>query len=128
MITYEQVKKAMINPPCEELVHLYNDLGKEISLHPKCINEDNPFRKLNETGTFCISATSIQSRYIAFVLGKHINSEFPQDIISKFFNVDSDYRVQFGQIRGKNIDGCICLVHKEEEKFDLQRIYDHIYK
>ena len=128
MITYEQVKKAMVNPPSEDLVHLYNDLGKEISHHPKCINEDNPFKKLSEGGSFCISATSIQSKYIAFVLGKHVQSEFPQEIIQLFFNVDNSYRVQFGQISGKNIDGCICLVHQEQKKYDLQKIYDHIYK
>ena len=128
MITYEQVKKAMVNPPPEDLVHLYNDLGREISQHPKCINEDNPFRKLTENGSFCISATSIQSKYIAFVLGKHVDCSFPQEVIQMFFNIENCYNVQFGQISGKNIDGCICLVHQEDEKYDLQKIYDHIYK
>lgn len=128
MITYEQVKKTMINPPAKDMVHLYNDLGKSISLHEKCINEDNPFKKLSEKGTFCISATSIQSQYIAFVLGKYVYSCFPEEIIHMFFNIDNEYHVQFGQIKGKNIDGCICLIHKENKKYDLQKIYDHIYK
>ena len=128
MITYEQVKKAMNNPPTEDMVHLYNDLGDYISEHPLCVNDDNPFSKLNTSGNFCISATSIQSKYIAFVLGKHMDSQFPEDVIRTFFNIDSVYKVQFGQIKGKEIDGCICLIHQEHSNFDLQKVYDHIYR
>ncbi|MEM9824209.1 MAG: hypothetical protein AAF985_24200 [Bacteroidota bacterium] len=128
MITYEQVKKAMNNPPTEDMVHMYNDLGDYISEHPLCVNDDNPFSKLNPSGNFCISATSIQSKYIAFVLGKHMDSQFPEDVIHTFFNIDNCYKVQFGQIKGKEIDGCICLIHQERSNFDLQKVYDHIYR
>ncbi len=128
MITYEQVKKAMTNPPTEDLVHMYNDLGDYISEHSLCVNDENPFSKLNDNGNFCISATSIQSKYIAFVLGKHMDSHFPEEIIQTFFNIESTYKVQFGQIKGKEIDGCICLVHQESVNFDLQKVYDHIYR
>mgnify|MGYP000014265855 CR=1 FL=1 len=127
MITYEMVKRAMVNPPTEELVDLYNELGDYIGEHPLCINDDNPFKKLGKVGSFCISATSIQSRYIAFVLGKHVKSIFPEEVISQFFNIENSYKVQFGHITGKQIDGCICLIHKENNNYDLQMIYDKIY-
>lgn len=127
MITYEMVKRAMVNPPQEALVDLYNDLGAYITNHQDCINDENPFRKLGKIGSFCISATSIQTSYIAFVLGKHTKTVFPEDVISQFFNIPSDYKVQFGNITGKQINGCICLIHLEEAPYDLQAIYDKIY-
>ncbi len=127
MITYEMVKRAMVNPPVESLVDLYNDLGAHITNHENCINDENPFRKLGKKNSFCISATSIQTNYIAFVLGKHVKSIFPEDVISKFFNIPSEYKVQFGNITGKQIDGCICLIHLENQSYDLQVIYDKIY-
>lgn len=128
MITYDQVKEAMINPPTEDLVYLYNELGAYINSHPLCVLDDNPFEILNESGNFCISATSIQSDYIAFVLGKHMNSSFPPEVISSFFNVDNDYNIQFGKIDGKRINGCICLIHQQNKKYDLQEVYENIYK
>lgn len=127
MITYEMVKKAMVNPPAEELVDLYNDLGNCITENTNCINDENPFRKLGKKDSFCISATSIQTKYIAFVLGKHVESIFPSEVISRFFNVDTEYKVQYGHITGKQIDGCICLIHREKVPYDLQTIYDKIY-
>ncbi len=127
MITYEMVKRAMVNPPQEDLVDLYNELGAYVTDHKDCINDENPFQKLEKKGSFCISATSIQSSYIAFVLGKHSDSIFPEDVISKFFNIPSEYNVQFGNITGKQINGCICLIHLEDKPYDLQIIYDKIY-
>ena len=128
MITYEQVRKAMTNPPTEDLVHLYNDLGEAINAHPLCVTDENPFKQLDKSGNFCISATSIQSNYIAFVLGKHTASVFPEDIISLFFNVNNRYKVQFGEIKGKKINGCICMIHQEVNNYDLQEVYDNIYR
>lgn len=127
MITYEMVKRAMTNPPVEALVDLYNDLGAYITNHNLCINDENPFRKLGKKDSFCISATSIQTNYIAFVLGKHVKSVFPEDVIAMFFNIPPEYKVQFGNITGKQINGCICLIHMEENMYDLQNIYDKIY-
>jgi len=128
MITYDQVKEAMINPPTEDLVYLYNDLGAYINDHPLCVLDDNPFELLNASGNFCVSATSIQSDYIAFVLGKHTDSDFPSEVIELFFNIDSDFNIQFGQIKGKRINGCICLVHQKDKEYDLQEVYENIYK
>ena len=134
MISYKKVSRVLQNPPPEDLVDLYNELDLQISVHELCVNEDEPLKYLHETdhqgkvtGKFCVSATSIQSKYVAFVLGKHVESVFPNDIIQMFFNVENDYKMQFGKIKGKKIDGCICLVHQEETNFDLQRIYDSIY-
>ena len=134
MISYKKVSRVLQNPPSEDLVDLYNELDLRISDHELCVNEDEPLKFLHETdysgkikGKFCVSATSIQSKYVAFVLGKHVDSVFPEDIIQMFFNVENGYRMQFGKIKGKKIDGCICLVHQEESNFDLQRIYDSIY-
>ena len=127
MITYAQVKKAMINPPPEPLVTIFNDLGICISQHPKCINDKNPFEKLAKKDTFCISATSIQSKYIAVVLGKHSKSTFPPEVMELFFNVDSKFEMQYGKIKGKEIDGCIYLIHQENENYDLQEVYQKIY-
>jgi len=134
MISYQKVSRVLQNPPTEDLVDLYNEIDLRISSHDLCVNEDEPLKYLNETdihgkakGNFCVSATSIQSKYVAFVLGKHVDSVFPDDIIQMFFNIENDYKMQFGKIKGKKIDGCICLIHQEENNFDLQRIYDSIY-
>ncbi len=127
IITYEQVKNAMTNPPPRELVDLFNDLSISINQHPLCISEKKPFNKLCKPGSFCVSATSIQSGYIAFVLGKHVQSKFPEEIISQFFNLDFQFKLQFGIIKGEQIDGCICLVHICKEHFNLNEVYNHIY-
>lgn len=128
MITYEQVKEAMINPPTEDLVYLYNEIGAYINSHPLCVLDDNPFEQLNPSGNFCISATSIQSDYIAFVLGKHTLSVFPSEVIACFFNVDSDYNIQFGQIDGARVNGCICVIHQQAQKYNLEEVYENIYR
>jgi len=127
MITYAQVKKAMINPPPEPLVSIFNDLGVWISQHPYCINDKNPFEKLAQKGSFCISATSIQSNYIAFVLGKHNVSEFPVEVMNLFYDIDPKFAMQYGKIKGKEIDGCIYLIHQGDTKYDLQEVYQKIY-
>ncbi|MEL6867072.1 MAG: hypothetical protein AAFP19_21795 [Bacteroidota bacterium] len=127
MITYEQVKMAMTDPPPKDLIDLFNNLSQDLSRHPNCINDQNPFDKLHTKNTFCVSATSIQSRYIAFVLGKHITSTFPQEVIKLFFDIDPDYHLQFGRIKGYEIDGCICLVQRERHPYDLEEIYQQIY-
>lgn len=134
MISYKKVTRVLQNPPSEDLVDLYNEIDLQISAHYLCVNEEEPLKYLHESdiygkikGKFCVSATSIQSKYVAFVLGKHVDSAFPEDIIQMFFNVENDYKMQFGKIKGKKIDGCICLVHQEDNNFDLQRIYDSIY-
>lgn len=128
MISYDQVMQAMDNPPSESLIEIYNKLSEALTNHPDCINDKNPFRRLSKPGTFCISATSIQSRYVAFVLGKNVINEFPSDIINQFFNIDHAFRVQYGKIKGNQIDGCICLIHQEETEYDLQKVYNYIYK
>ena len=127
MITYAQVKKVMFNPPPEPFVIIFNDLGLSISEHPGCINDKNPFEKLVKKGSFCISATSIQSNYIAFVLGKHSKSAFPPEVMELFFNIDPEFQVQYGKIRGKGINGCIYVIHKQDRNFDLQTVYQNIY-
>ena len=127
MITYAQVKKAMFNPPPRPFVDIFNEIGTLISEHPSCVNDKNPFEKLSQSGSFCISATSIQSQYIAFVLGKHCSSQFPEEIMQLFFNIDPDFQIQYSKIKGKDIDGCIYLIHQEAEVFDLQEIYSNIY-
>ncbi len=127
MITYEQVESSMMNPPSREIIDTYNELGQTILSHPLCIKEQNKYKEKFALGKFCICATSIQPDYIAFVLGKHINSKFPDEIINLFFDVDTNYRVQFGKITGKNVDGCICIIHKKVKNYDLQVIYEHIY-
>ncbi len=127
MITYEQVTSSMINPPPKAIIDTYNELGQIILAHPLCIKEQRSYREKFALGKFCICATSIQPDYIAFVLGKHIDSKFPDEIINLFFNVDSDFRVQFGKITGRNVDGCICLIHQKEQNFNLQEVYEYIY-
>lgn len=127
MITYAQVKKAMFNPPPEPFVDIFNELGLVISQHPSCVNDKNPFEQLKTIGKFCISATSIQSNYIAFVLGKHIDSHFPTEVMEIFFNIDSAFKIQYGKIKGNEIDGCIYLIHTQNKEFDLQEAYQSIY-
>ena len=127
MITYQQVQKAMLNPPPEDLIDLFNELNNRISRHDHFIDDDNPFNKLKKSGTFCMSATSIQSDYIAFVLGKHTDSQFPSEVLQLFFNIDPDYRMQFSPIEGKEINGCICVIHFRDEEFNLKEVYEHIY-
>ncbi len=120
--------QAMENPPAEALIEMYNSIGETITNHPDCINDKNPFRRLSRPGTFCISATSIQSKYIAFVLGKNVANEFPTDVINHFFNIDNAFRVQYGKIHGNQIDGCICMIHQETIEYDLQEVYNYIYR
>ena len=128
MISYEQVKSAVKPAPNEDLVSLYNELDQKVTKHTFCINEINPFGKIYKKDHFCISATSIQSNYIAFVLGKHSKSNFPSDMMQIFFGIDSLYSLQYGEIEGKQIDGCIIVIHKDNDKLDLQKVYDHIYE
>ncbi len=128
MISYDQVMKVMDNPPTEALIEMYNTISEAIMNHPDCVNDKNPFRKLSRPGTFCISATSIQSKYIAFVLGKNVKNEIPPEVITHFFNIDSSFRVQYGKIQGSQVDGCICLVHQENEEYILQDVYNFIYQ
>jgi hypothetical protein len=128
MISYDQVMKVMDNPPTEALIEMYNSISEIIMNHTDCINEKNPFRKLSRPGTFCISATSIQSKYIAFVLGKNVDNEFPTEVINYFFNIDNNFQVQYGKIQGNQIDGCICLIHQEAKEYDLQEVYNFIYQ
>ena len=128
MISYDQVMQVMDNPPSEAMISLYNSISKKIMDHPDCINDKNPFRKLSKPGTFCISATSIQSNYIAFVLGKNVQNEFPSEIINYFFSIESTFRVQYGKINGNQIDGCICIVHQENHEYNLQEVYNYIYQ
>ena len=127
MITYTQVKKAMLNPPTEDLVHLFNILDHDISHHSLCINDDNPYDRLIEKNSFCISATSIQSKYIAFVLSKQVGSEFPPEVMKDLFDTDPAYTLQYSTIKGNKIDGCICLIHKEDKNFDIREVYQNIY-
>lgn len=128
MISYEQVMQVMDNPPTEALIKMYNHLSGIIKSHPDCILSKKPFRKMARAGTFCISATSIQSKYIAFVLGKNVENEFPPEVIDYFFSIDNSFRFQYGKIHGNRIDGCVCLIHQEEKNYDLQEVYNYIYK
>jgi hypothetical protein len=127
MITYEMVKRAMVYPPTEDLVDLYNELGAYITSHKSCVQDEKPFEKLNENN-FCISATSIQSKYITFILGKKAQINLPEEIVATFFNISSEYKLQFGQITGKDINGCMFLIHQEEKDFNIQLIYNKIYE
>ena len=128
MISYDQVMKVMANPPTEALIEMYNSISEIIMGHPDCVNDKNPFRKLARSGTFCISATSIQSNYIAFVLGKNVENEFPAEVLNHFFSIDNAFQVQYGKIHGNQIDGCICLIHQEKNEYDLQEVYNYIYQ
>ncbi|MEL6924712.1 MAG: hypothetical protein AAFO94_11760 [Bacteroidota bacterium] len=127
MIKYSQVKCAINPPPSEALIDLFNDINSYITGHPDCVNDDNPFERLIENKHFCISATSIQSQYIAFVLGKHCQADFPEEVIRTFFDIGSEYKLQFGNIPGNQIDGCICLIHQEDGDFNLKEVYYDIY-
>jgi len=75
-----------------------------------------------------MTATSIQQEYIAFVLGKHVSNVFPAEIMEQFFNLDSEYRMQYEAIKGDDIDGCIFVIHQEDAEFDLKKIYEGIYQ
>ncbi len=127
MISYKQVESSMINPPPREIIDIYNYLGELILDHPMCIKEQTSYKEKFALGKFCICATSIQPDYIAFVLGKHVDTIFPEEIISLFFNVDNAFSVQFENIEGKNVDGCICLIHACDHKFNLKAVYDNIF-
>lgn len=128
MISYDQVKSVVSPAPNEELVGLYNEIDAMMTAHSNCINEINPFSKLYQKDHFCVSATSIQTNYIAFVLGKHHDSLFPGTLMTNLFNVESKFLMQYGEIPGRQINGCIVVFHKEPKKLDLQKIYDHIYE
>ncbi|MFK8103936.1 MAG: hypothetical protein AB8G15_15490 [Saprospiraceae bacterium] len=128
MITYDHVKTVMSSPPTKDLIDLYNKINKVISEHPDCVTDDNPTELLQQQASFCISATSIQSQYVAFVLGKNKKAKFPTAVMHVLYNIDTDFKLQFGKISGKQIDGCICLIHKENRDFDLQKAYDYIYR
>ncbi|MEM1323138.1 MAG: hypothetical protein AAGG75_22930 [Bacteroidota bacterium] len=127
MITYEQVKSVMSDPPSVELIDLFNDISRQLSKIPGYTDNKNAYDQLQDVGNFCISATSIQSEYIAFVLGKHVQFAFPQEVLKLFFNIETHYKLQFSRIEGNMIDGCICLIHQGNQNFDLQSVYDHIY-
>ena len=127
MISYKQVESSMINPPPREIIDIYNYLGENILDHPLCIKEQTSYKEKFALGKFCICATSIQPKYIAFVLGKHVDTVFPPEIIQLFFDVDNKYTVQFECIAGKNVDGCICLIHSCHCKFNLKEVYDNIF-
>lgn len=128
MMAYERIS-ASVNPaPSRELIDLFNHLEIEISSHPKCINDLDPFTKLNNDGSFCLSATSIQSHYIAFVLGKYHESSFPPEVLQLIFNIPPKYKLQFKEIQGHRINGCICAIQLGTEKLDLVEVYNHIYK
>ncbi len=127
MISYDRVKRAVNPAPPLDLIQLFNELEEKVCAHPNCINDLDPFAKLKDDGSFCLSATSIQSNYVAFVLGKYHNSSFPEEVIQLLFNIPTDYSLQFKEIEGRRINGCIVVIHLMEEKLDLQKIYDHIY-
>lgn len=127
MISYERVQEAIHPAPPKHLVQLFNELEEKISAHPKCINDIDPFTKLVDRDTFCLSATSIQSNYVAFVLGKYHVSSFPEEVIQLLFNIPTEYSLQFKEITGKRINGCICVIHMMNEKLNLTEVYDHIY-
>ncbi|MEO1514151.1 MAG: hypothetical protein AAFV95_04035 [Bacteroidota bacterium] len=127
MITYEQVKMAMTNPPAEELIDLFNDISQKIAKHPDNIDDENPFDKLYEQGKFCISATSIQSNYIAFVLGKHVNTVIPANVMQLFYNLDYYFKMQFTKITGREIDGYMYLIHTDNQTYNLKEVYENIY-
>ena len=128
IISYQRVKDAMIIPPPEDLVDLFNDLVEQIQIHAECIQDSNPFDKLLPDCGFCLCATSIQKEYVALVLGKHQEGQFPVEIMGMFFELDSEYTVQYEKIKGEDIDGCIFVIHYEDEGFDASDIYREIYK
>lgn len=127
MVSYERIQEAVYPTPPKHLIQLFNDLESKISAHPLCVNDMDPFSKLSKKGSFCLSATSIQSDYIAFVLGKYHKSHFPEDILQMIFNIPTTYQLQFQEISGKRINGCICVIHQRSNDMDLQKVYDYIY-
>lgn len=126
-LTYNQIKATISPPPSKNLVDIFNDLELFIENHNNCVKEEFPFAHLKQPGNFCITASSIQSKYVAIVLGKHVDTQFPADIIQQFFNVDTHIKLQFAKIKGIQYDGCIACLHEEKGFFDLQKIYDLIY-
>ena len=106
---------------------LFHDLETNITKHSGCVIEEFPFKYLDVPGNFCITASSIQSKYVAIVLGKHVSTEFPTEVIQMFFNVPPKIKLQFAKIKGIEYDGCITCLHEESGFFDLQKIYDLIY-
>lgn len=126
-LTYQQIKSVVSPAPSENLVNIFNQLEYNIADHPNCITEEFPFKHLSTNGNFCITASSIQSKYVAIILGKHVDTTFPPEIIQMFFNVDPTIKLQFAKIKGLEYDGCITCFHEEKGFFDLQRIYDLIY-
>jgi len=126
-LTYEQIKSTIETPPSEELIDIFIDLETRVQQYEQCVTEAFPFKHLETIGNFCITASSIQSKYVAMVLGKHVESEFPTEVIQMFFNVPPQIKLQFAKIKGKEYDGCIVCLHQEKGFFDLQKVYDMIY-
>jgi len=135
MISYEKVKKVLKNPPSKDLIDLYNEIEKKISEHLLCVNEELPLKQLYNRNIygdlykqFCISATSIHSN---FVIGKHVEVTFPDEVIETLMSVqiDTAFNVQYGKVKGEKIDGEIWIIHEQHEKeyFDIHKVYDNIY-
>lgn len=126
-LTYEQIKTVIDPPPSPKLIGIFNELENRIAEHPACVTEEYPFEYLANVGSFCITASSIQSKYIAIVLGKHVETNFPAEVMQHIFNIDPSIKLQFAKIKGLEYDGCISCLHEENGFFDLQKIYDMIY-
>ncbi len=126
-LTYNQIKSVLDPPPSENLVNIFQNLEESVSNFSECVTEEFPFQHLETPGNFCITASSIQSKYVAMTLGKHVDTDFPAEVIQMFFNVDPNYKLQFANITGIEYDGCIVCLHQEPGFFDLQKIYDVIY-
>ena len=126
-LTYNQIKSVIDPPPSKDLVEIFHDLENTIASYNECVTEEHPFQYLDQIGNFCVTASSIQSKYVAMVLGKHVKTEFPAEVIQLFFNVDPQIKLQFARIKGVEYDGCIVCLHQEQGFFDLQKIYDVIY-
>lgn len=126
-LTYEQIKTVIDQPPSPKLIGIFNELEVKITENPLCVTQEYPFEHLAHIGNFCITASSIQSKYIAFVLGKHVETTFPTEVMQLLFNIDPSVKLQFAKIKGLEYDGCISCLHEEHGFFDLQRIYDMIY-
>ena len=126
-LTYNQIKSVIDPPPSEHLVDIFHNLENTICSYDGCVTEEFPFKYLEHQGNFCITASSIQSKYVAIILGKHVNTTFPPEVIQLFFNVNPRIKLQFAKIKGIEYDGCIICLHEEPGFFDLQKIYDLIY-
>ena len=126
-LTYNQIKSVIDPPPSKDLVDIFHKLEDQIATFEGCVTEEHPFKYLDTVGNFCVTASSIQSKYVAMVLGKHVKTEFPAEVIQMFFNVDPQIKLQFARIKGIEYDGCILCLHQEQGFFDLQKIYDVIY-